>query len=128
VEANERRARGEAMYREVVGRDPPEARDPYTGYGVLDTVFSELWTRSGLTRKERRLITLSCVGAASSTGAIEAHLRAALDSGDLTLVEVEEFILHFAFYAGWPKAATFETALGAYQAERRQPGADPAGR
>ena len=110
------------MYREVLGREPPPALDPYTGSGVLDTVFSELWTRPGLTRKERRLITLTCVGAASSPGAIEGHLRAALDSGDLTLEEIQEFILHFAFYAGWPKAATFETALGAYQAERRQPG------
>ena len=122
MDARERRARGEAMYREVLGQDPPPALDPYTSQGVLDTVFSELWTRPGLTRKERRLITLACVGAASSPVAIEGHLRGALDSGDLTLEEVQEFVLHFAFYAGWPRAAAFEAALVAYQARRQQPG------
>jgi 4-carboxymuconolactone decarboxylase len=116
----ERRARGEAKYREVLGQEPPPPIDPYTAQGVLDTVFSEVWTRPGLTRKERRLITLACVGAASSPGAIEGHLRGALDSGDLTIEEMQEFILHLAFYAGWPKAATFEAALLAYQAQ--QPG------
>ncbi len=122
MDASERRARGEAMYREVLGQEPPTAADPYTGQGVLDTVFGELWTRPGLTRKERRLITLSCAGAASSAPAIEGHLRAAFDSGDLTLEEVQEFILHFAFYAGWPKAATLEAALGAYQARQQRSG------
>lgn len=122
MDAGERRARGEAMYREVLGREPPTALDPYTGAGVLDTVFGELWSRPGLSRKERRLITLTCAGAASAPVAIEGHLRAALDSGDLTVEEVQEFILHFAFYAGWPKAATLEAALGAYQAERRPRG------
>ena len=112
----ERRARGEAAYREVMGNEPPPPIDPYTAQGVLDTVFSELWTRPGLTRKERRLITLACVGASASPVAIEAHLRGALDSGDLSLEEMQEFILHFAFYAGWPRAASFEAALGAYRA------------
>jgi 4-carboxymuconolactone decarboxylase len=110
------------MYRQVVGQDPPPALDPYTSQGVLDTVFGELWTRPGLTRKERRLITLTCAGNAASPSAIEGHLRGALESGDLTLEEVQEFILHFAFYAGWPKAATFEAALLAYQAAKQQSG------
>ena len=116
----ERRSRGEATYREVMGSDPPPPIDPYTAQGVLDTVFSELWTRPGLTRKERRLVTLACVGASASPGAIEAHLRGALASGDLSLEEMQEFILHFAFYAGWPRAASFETAFVAYRMAARE--------
>jgi 4-carboxymuconolactone decarboxylase len=119
MEDPERRARGEATYREVMGQEPPPPLDPFTAQGVLDTVFSELWTRPGLTRKERRLISLACVGASASPGAIEAHLRGALDSGDVTLEEMQEFILHFAFYAGWPRAAAFETALVAYRVAER---------
>ena len=120
MEDPDRRARGEAVYREVMGNDPPPPLDPYTAQGVLDTVFSELWSRPGLTRKERRLITLSCVGAASSPGAIEAHLGGALDSGDVTIEEMQEFILHFAFYAGWPRAAAFESAFMTYRAAARK--------
>lgn len=112
--SDERRSRGEATFREVVGGDPPSPPpDPYT-VGTVDLLFGELWNRPGLTRKERRLITLTCAGAAASTTAIESHVRAALDSGDLTVDEVQEFVLHFAFYAGWPRAATVEGIVRAY--------------
>ncbi len=100
-----RRARGERLYREVTqteGFPPPDAYVATT----VDTVFGEIWSRPGLTRKERRWITLSCVGSAGAAGAMEYHMRAALKSGDITREELVEFILHFAFYAGWPLSST----------------------
>jgi 4-carboxymuconolactone decarboxylase len=32
-------------------------------------------------------------------------LRAALRTGDITLDELREFVLHLAVYAGWPTAS-----------------------
>jgi 4-carboxymuconolactone decarboxylase len=71
----------------------------------MAAVFGDLWTREGLTTKERRLISMTCVCAAAVPNAIEEHLRSALVSGDVTISEMHEFLLHFAYYAGWPKAS-----------------------
>lgn len=36
------------------------------------------------------------------------HVKAALDSGDLTEVELREIAVQIACYAGWPVATSFE--------------------
>jgi 4-carboxymuconolactone decarboxylase len=35
---------------------------------------------------------------------------AALASGDISREELGEFVLHFAYYAGWPRASALEMA------------------
>ncbi len=104
----ERRSTGERIYREVTQTPPFPPPDAYVATTV-DTVFGEIWSRPGLTRKERRWITLSCVGNAGAPGAMEYHMRAALVSGDVSREELVEFILHFAFYAGWPLSSALYT-------------------
>jgi 4-carboxymuconolactone decarboxylase len=108
---DERRQRGEASWREVMVKAPPKPISPYIAQGILDFVFSEMWTRPGLTRKERRFITLACVAAAGQAVPVKAHVKAALESGDLSLDEMKEFILHFAVYSGWPLASSVEGAM-----------------
>ena len=78
---------------------------PLESAGVLDFVFSSVWNRPGLSRRHRRLIALTCCGAADTVGPIEANVYAALKSGDLNVDELLEFVLHFAVYCGWPKAS-----------------------
>jgi 4-carboxymuconolactone decarboxylase len=112
----ERRARGERMYREVTQTPAFSPPDAYVA-ATVDLVFGEVWTRPGLTRKERRFITLSCVGASGAAGAMEYHLRAALVSGDITREEMVEFILHFAFYGGWPASSSLYSAYAKLCAE-----------
>jgi 4-carboxymuconolactone decarboxylase len=93
-----------------MGHPATAPKSPYTE-AVLDSVFAELWTRGVLTRRERRLITLTCLGACGNQATLDAHLYAALRVGDLSLSELREFVHHFAFYAGFPSAAAIETAL-----------------
>ncbi|MFJ9249667.1 carboxymuconolactone decarboxylase family protein [Streptomyces sp. NPDC101776] len=69
-----------------------------------DFVYGKVWARPGLSNRDRRLVTLACVSAAGAPEALEDHVRATLNSGDLTLAELEEFTLHTAVYSGWPKA------------------------
>jgi len=101
-----RRERGQRTYREVMVSEPPAPDTPYIANGVVDSVFGELWSRPGLLRKERRFITLACVGASAAPLTIESHVRAALESGEISLAEMHEFVLHFAYYHGWPRAST----------------------
>jgi 4-carboxymuconolactone decarboxylase len=101
---------GRRRYREVMVSDAPPPTTPYLAHGVVDSVFGELWDRPGLSRRDRRFITLACVGAAAVDEPINQHVYAALASGDLTREELQEFVLHFAYYSGWPRASAMETA------------------
>ncbi len=90
--------------------DPPDVVTPFE-QATLDFVFGQVWSRPGLSRRDRRLVTLACVAAADSPTPIEHHAYAALNSGDLTLEELLEFVLQFAVYCGWPKASHVEGVI-----------------
>jgi 4-carboxymuconolactone decarboxylase len=108
--AAERKETGHRRYREVMVSDAPPPLSPYLDKGVVDSVFGELWDRPGLSRRDRRFVTLACVGAAAVDEPINQHVYAALASGDISREEFQEFVLHFAYYAGWPRASAFELA------------------
>jgi 4-carboxymuconolactone decarboxylase len=114
------------IYREVMLAEPPPAATPFE-QATRDFVFGQVWSRPGLSRRDRRLVTLACVSGADATGPIADHIYAALASGDLTLEELLEFALHFAVYCGWPKASQVETTIRAQWArlatERGEPAA-----
>ncbi|MBK5288798.1 MAG: carboxymuconolactone decarboxylase, partial [Acidimicrobiia bacterium] len=59
----------------------------------------------------------ACVGAAAVDEPISQHVYAALASGDITREEFCEFVLHFAYYHGWPRASALEMAY--YRAVER---------
>ena len=101
---------GRRRYREVMVSDAPPPLTPYLSKGVVDSVFGELWDRPGLARRDRRWVTLACVAAAAVDEPIRQHVYAALASGDITREEFQEFVLHFAYYAGWPRASALEMA------------------
>ncbi|PYE15947.1 4-carboxymuconolactone decarboxylase [Williamsia limnetica] len=96
-----------SAYREVMMSDPPPATTPFLD-AQRDFVFDQIWSRPGLSRRNRRWVTLTCVGAADSLQPIDDHVWAALSSGDITVDEMLEFVLHFAVYNGWPKASHLE--------------------
>lgn len=108
--AEARTQRGRRQYEEVMVSEAPAPLTPYLDKGVVDSVFGELWDRPGLSRRDRRWVTLACVAAAPVDEPIRQHVHAALASGDITNEEFEEFVLHFAYYAGWPRASALEMA------------------
>jgi 4-carboxymuconolactone decarboxylase len=108
--ARRRTETGRAKYQEVMVHEAPPPVSPFTSNGVVDSVFGELWGRPGLSRRDRRWITLACVAAATVDEPIQTHVYAALASGDIAPEEFQEFVLHLAYYAGWPKASSMEMA------------------
>lgn len=110
---DERWARGAAEFTEVTGIPAPGRGDDYVADVVIDQVFAEIWTRPGLTRKERRWIAITCACMVGAPVAMETHIGAALRSGDISIEEMQEFVVHFAVYAGHPKATAARAALDA---------------
>jgi 4-carboxymuconolactone decarboxylase len=62
-----------------------------------------VWTREGLDRRTRSVITLSVLTALGRENEIAMHVRAALRNG-LTAAEIGEIFIHTAIYAGVPAA------------------------
>lgn len=100
-----RQAAARAEYERIMTTPSPDPTGAYIETGVIGFVFGEMWRRGVLTARDRRFITLSCVGAAGAITPIETHVHAALNSGDLTYAEFDEFVLFFGTQLGWPKAS-----------------------
>src|SRR6201996_4098629 len=71
----------------------------------LDHVFGALWSRPGLDRRSRSLVTLGALIALRASDELKAHFQIALGNG-LTVEEIEEVIYHMTGYAGYPAAVS----------------------
>ena len=106
------------MWRRVMGAEPPTRHDTFIDM-TKDHVFGEVWSRPGLTTRDRRLVSLTCTALAPGP-ALAVHVDAALRSGDLDVEAIEEWIVHLAHYAGWPIAANVYTVTREVLAKYRQ--------
>lgn len=106
----ERYAAGLRVRREVLGEEYVDQ-----ALNSADDFSSELqdhlnrfawgvaWTRDGLDRRTRSLLTLGLLTALGKTAEIKTHTRGALRNG-CTPDEIKEVFLHTAVYAGVPAA------------------------
>jgi len=65
--------------------------------------WGEIWTRPGLPRGTRSLLTIAMMVALHHSEELRMHLRAALNNG-VTRDEIKETLLHSAIYCGVPAA------------------------
>ncbi|HEY0559640.1 MAG: pcaD [Mycobacterium sp.] len=74
--------------------------------------WGDVWTRPGLDRRTRSMLTLSLLTALGHDHELALHVRAAVTNG-LTNDEIGEVLLHAAVYAGVPAAnRAFAVAQG----------------
>ncbi len=104
VDPSQRIAEGVKCFEEINLIQAPSQDSPYFYTGILNFVFGHLWSRPGLTRRERRLITIPCVGVSDALGPIWSHVTSALGSGDVSYDEMQELILQFSAYSGKSRA------------------------
>lgn len=73
-------------------------------------VWGEIWTRPGLPRHTRSLLTIGLMVAMNRGEELRLHLRAARNNG-VSADEIREVLLHCAVYCGVPAAnAAFHAA------------------
>jgi 4-carboxymuconolactone decarboxylase len=68
-----------------------------------DVLFGDIWARPEVSPRDRSLITVAALIAGGNTEQLAGHLQRARQNG-LTETELQEVIVHLAFYAGWPRA------------------------
>lgn len=72
---------------------------------ITSYAWGEIWTRPGLDRRSRSMITLTALVARGHHEELAMHVRAALRNG-LTVDEIKEVLLQSAIYCGVPDANT----------------------
>ncbi|SMH42478.1 4-carboxymuconolactone decarboxylase /3-oxoadipate enol-lactonase [Rathayibacter oskolensis] len=92
---------GDAHVAAAAARVTPETAD-FQEF-LTRYAWGEVWTRPGLARRERSMITLAALVALRAEDEIPMHLRGALRNG-VTRAELSEVLLHTALYAGLPAA------------------------
>ncbi len=70
---------------------------------ILEGVWGRVWTRPGLSRHQRSLITLTMLAALGLDEEFRLHIRATANTG-VSPAEITEALLHVASYAGVPRA------------------------
>jgi 3-oxoadipate enol-lactonase/4-carboxymuconolactone decarboxylase len=108
----ERAAAGMTVRRQVLGdahvdRATASATDLTREFQdfITDYAWGGVWTRPGLDRRSRSMITLTALIARAHHEELAMHLRAARTNG-LTDDEIKELILQTAIYCGVPDANT----------------------
>ena len=70
---------------------------------IAEGVWGSVWSRPGLTPRERSLVTLALLAALGHWEEVAMHVRATANTG-ATPEDVREAMLHVAAYAGVPAA------------------------
>lgn len=116
----EARARGVAMMNKVYGWEMP-ADIPGDFFAVTaDHLFADIWTRPGLSLRDRRLLLLGAITAQGQGDVTKIQINAALHNEELTEEQVEEAAIFLCHYVGWPLGTGLNNALIAVKADRRK--------
>ncbi|MBH3044432.1 3-oxoadipate enol-lactonase [Serratia marcescens] len=76
--------------------------------------WGEIWTRPGLSRHTRSLITIAMLIALNREAELKMHIRAAFNNG-VTREELKEVLMHAALYCGLPASnAAFHLAQSVF--------------
>jgi 4-carboxymuconolactone decarboxylase len=122
MDEKERHAKGMTVRRAVLGDahvDRAQAnRTELTGeFQDLITRYAwgEIWTRPGLPRHTRSLLTIAMMVALNREEELKLHLRAAANNG-VTRDEIKEVLMQAAIYCGVPAAnSAFHMAQEVFQ-------------
>jgi 4-carboxymuconolactone decarboxylase len=129
MEESKRYKKGLGIRREVLGNDYVDRAQakvnkfngPFQEF-ITRYAWGEIWGRSGLTRRERSLITLAMLVALNREAEFRMHIRAAFRNG-VTVEELRELLLQSGVYCGLPAAnAAMQAAEEVISETRDGPG------
>jgi 4-carboxymuconolactone decarboxylase len=108
MDDTERAGHGMTVRREVLGDEHVDravaATTPFTAPFqdfITRYAWGEIWSRPGLTRSERSIVTLTVLAALQHESELAMHVKAALRNG-LSPEQIREILLQVTLYAGVP--------------------------
>ncbi|WP_102141524.1 carboxymuconolactone decarboxylase family protein [Mycobacterium hubeiense] len=121
---DELRRKGLAKMNEVYAWEMPNIEgDAYFDLTV-DHLFGSIWTRPGLSMRDKRIMTLSVVTALGLQDLSEVQVNAALENGELTEDELKEMAVFLTHYVGFPLGSGLNGVVGRVAAKRKKASGD----
>ncbi len=117
---DELRRKGLDKMNEVYSWEMPNIEgDPYFDLTV-DHLFGSIWTRPGLSMRDKRLMTLAVVTALGLQDLTEVQVNAALANEELTEDELKEMAIFLTHYVGFPLGSGLNGVVGRVAAKRKK--------
>ncbi len=124
---DEQRKKGLEKMNEVYGWEMPNIEgDPYFDLTV-DHLFGSIWTRPGLSMRDKRLLTLAVVTAQGRQDLGEVQVNAALFNEEFTEDELKEVAIFLTQYVGFPLGSGLNGTVSKVVAKRRKAAEQGAG-
>jgi 4-carboxymuconolactone decarboxylase len=123
---DELRRKGLAKMNEVYAWEMPDMPGDYFALTV-DHLFGRIWTREGLSMRDKRIMTLSVVTALGLQDLAEVQVNAALQNGELTEDELREMAIFLTHYVGFPLGSGFNGVIQRVAAKRAKAAAEGKG-
>lgn len=114
---DERRRRGLAKMNEVYGWDMPDLPGDFFAL-TADHLFADIWSRPGLSMRDKRIMTLSVVTALGLADLAEIQVGAALRNNEMTAAELREMAIFITHYVGFPLGSRFNNVVEKVLAQR----------
>jgi 4-carboxymuconolactone decarboxylase len=117
---DEQRKKGLAKMNEVYSWEMPNIEgDPYFDLTV-DHLFGSIWTRPGLSMRDKRIMTLAVVTALGTQDLAEVQVTAALANEELTEDELKEMAIFLTHYVGFPLGSGLNGVVGRVVGKRKK--------
>lgn len=117
---DELRRKGLEKMNEVYGWEMPNVEgDPFFDLTV-DHLFGTIWTRPGLSMRDKRIMTLTAVAALGNDALAEIQANAALHNDEMTGEELKEMAVFLTQYLGFPLGSKFDGAVSKVVRKRKK--------
>jgi 4-carboxymuconolactone decarboxylase len=117
---DEQRKKGLAKMNEVYSWEMPNVEgDPYFDLTV-DHLFGTIWSRPGLSMRDKRIMTLSIVTSMGLQDLAEVQVNAALANEELTEDELKEMAIFLTHYVGFPRGSGLNGVVSRVVGKRKK--------
>ena len=117
---DELRRKGLDKMNEVYGWEMTNIEgDPFFDLTV-DHLFGTIWTRPGLSMRDKRIMTLTVVTALGIQDLAEIQANAAIGNGELTVDELKEMAIFLTHYLGFPLGSKLDGVVTKVAKQRKK--------
>jgi 4-carboxymuconolactone decarboxylase len=106
----EQRRIGLEKMEEVYGFDMTDGAGDFFAI-TADHLFAEIWTRPGLSDRDRRLLLIGLLAGSGGHDVLTIQIPAAYAAGELDDEQLREIVIFLCHYAGWPNGARINSIV-----------------